>query len=653
MHLIDKLRAVFAINIFAALSGCVVPQPRPNYHSSAEVREQLEQLRTLAPKEVQRRWGDFEYLVEKTWMYEAVAGSERYGMEFKWIVPGAVMDLTSAWCNRPECKTSWTVQYNANLHQLYFIGANGALDKVGVLRADGTIDVWANGFFSKTEEWKYDNVAKAFTLNAGALSVYKYREVPREQLVAVLNTHFKATSPAASNAMVASRKNATASAIKAGAARQPAARVTSTKANEGRALTDTASIESSQSTNSGNVRKSPKSSKSRTDKPNFGPFEAAVGNIYATKGGSALFTIIRKPDGSMALRSENFYNNSSSEFEIPPLSPEGIPKQENCILNFASDCTVILLQDGALRREQTLAHPDTKYRFVHEYRLADSSLISTTQYLRISGEGNSALEEKKTQTLERISPSDIQAIQDTGRQAAQSHARRMAELEAETARNKANAREWDEHFESVERQQRQNTANTWANIANAVQQDHNRMRNMENQMRSSSRQAIAAAEQSYSPPVRSADTPTATRSSGAISQPSAQPVAPRRPESAATAPTRTASYESPGAAKPSLNSAQTEKPAAPSRGPARAWCMKQKDGEFRCNGPLQNGGWGKSLEGALSMAGCPGGSGYTPTVGTGGQSFSCGRELRASERAVPTYDPFAKYKSNFEDGPVR
>lgn len=83
---------------------------------------------------------------------------------------------------------------------------------------------------------------------------------------------------------------------------------------------------------------------------------------------------------------------------------------------------------------------------------------------------------------------------------------------------------------------------------------------------------------------------------------------------------------------------------APSRGRAKAWCMKKKNGEFWCNGPLQNGGWGAELKGALDMVDCPEGSGYIPTVGTGGQSFDCGRELRSTEQEMPLYDPFARSK---------
>jgi len=96
--------------------------------------------------------------------------------------------------------------------------------------------------------------------------------------------------------------------------------------------------------------------------------------------------------------------------------------------------------------------------------------------------------------------------------------------------------------------------------------------------------------------------------------------------------------------------ASPEKAAAPSRGPARAWCMKKPNQEFLCNGPLQNGGWGTTLKAALSMVDCPNGSGYTPTVGTGGKSFDCGRELRASEQVMPTYDPFHDRDKQFGAG---
>lgn len=85
----------------------------------------------------------------------------------------------------------------------------------------------------------------------------------------------------------------------------------------------------------------------------------------------------------------------------------------------------------------------------------------------------------------------------------------------------------------------------------------------------------------------------------------------------------------------------------PSRGRARAWCRVTKGGEYWCNGPLQNGGWGNTVKKALAMVDCPNGSGYTPTYGTGGTSFDCGRELRSTEQEMPLYDPFYKYgKSN-------
>lgn len=85
---------------------------------------------------------------------------------------------------------------------------------------------------------------------------------------------------------------------------------------------------------------------------------------------------------------------------------------------------------------------------------------------------------------------------------------------------------------------------------------------------------------------------------------------------------------------------EARKVAAASRGPARAWCMQKPGGEYRCNGPLQNGGWGKTLKAALSMVDCPDGHGYSPKPHMGGQSFNCGRPLRPDEQVMPTYDPF-------------
>jgi len=91
-----------------------------------------------------------------------------------------------------------------------------------------------------------------------------------------------------------------------------------------------------------------------------------------------------------------------------------------------------------------------------------------------------------------------------------------------------------------------------------------------------------------------------------------------------------------------LGTAAPEKAAEPSRGPARAWCYQTPKDGYRCMGPSRGvEGWGASLNGALSMVDCTTPSGYDPKPGQGGSSFSCGRELRANEQAVPTYDPYA------------
>lgn len=70
----------------------------------------------------------------------------------------------------------------------------------------------------------------------------------------------------------------------------------------------------------------------------------------------------------------------------------------------------------------------------------------------------------------------------------------------------------------------------------------------------------------------------------------------------------------------------------------------QENGEYWCNGRLQNDGWGCTRKAALTMVDCPDGHGYSPTPGTGGQSFNCGRPLRATEQAMPLYDPFFNRK---------
>lgn len=274
--------------------------------------------------------------------------------------------------------------------------------------------------------------------------------------------------------------------------------------------------------------------------PGYGPFESAIANTYAIKGDSTLITVIRRPDGSMALRADYFYNSTTREFEIPPISMDGVPKQEKCILNFASDCTVILLSDGTLRREETLTHPDTRYRFVHEYRLLDSSLVSTTEYIRISGEGNPVLERKKTRTLERISASEIQTVKGNGDAFAKKVAQDIARAEADSARYKANAEEWKRHEEANEHDQRQQAARTWANIGNAVQQDANHMRNMERQLQSSSRQAIGAAERTNTVPAHNANMLGSAPAAKPARQANAEPAPRLTQESTAHPPARTA-----------------------------------------------------------------------------------------------------------------
>lgn len=84
-----------------------------------------------------------------------------------------------------------------------------------------------------------------------------------------------------------------------------------------------------------------------------------------------------------------------------------------------------------------------------------------------------------------------------------------------------------------------------------------------------------------------------------------------------------------------------KKPGGESGRPrAKAWCTKGKKGGFMCMGPLQdNRTFYPTLEVALSMAGCPKGFGYTPTVGSG-SSFDCGRDLTHGEDEMPLYDPY-------------
>ncbi|HEY8608259.1 MAG TPA: hypothetical protein VIM12_14180 [Noviherbaspirillum sp.] len=231
--------------------------------------------------------------------------------------------------------------------------------------------------------------------------------------------------------------------------------------------------------------------------------------------------------------------------------------------------------------------------------------------------------------------------------------RRRAEIEAENeefdremaARQRA-APSFAQTFANTFRNEMQakqaQQNNQQAFLNNLAQQTHQTARVRE---RAADARERSAKQNSYVPPAAAkVSNPEATHS-GSAAKGTYQPL------SSAQAPSSTVGSRNAGDAQVSKD--KVEAPVAVTRGKAMAWCMKKKNGEFWCNGPLQNGGWGTTLERALSMVDCPGGTGYTPTVGTGGRSFSCGRDLRPSEQAVPTYDPFAKYKSNFEEGPIR
>lgn len=159
-------------------------QSVPSYHSSLEVRKQAEQLRTTDKDEIQRRWGDLASLANKAWIHDRRGTSDSFGMDIKWIVPGAAMHIAFAWCNKPSnCKMEWVVQYNAEQKQLEFISATNELVKTGTVLPDGSVNTAANSLFGSSEKWKYDAAANTFTLEGGILSTYSYSEVSRQQLL--------------------------------------------------------------------------------------------------------------------------------------------------------------------------------------------------------------------------------------------------------------------------------------------------------------------------------------------------------------------------------------------------------------------------------------------------------------------------------------
>ncbi|TCS35138.1 hypothetical protein EDC30_11153 [Paucimonas lemoignei] len=173
---------IFLACALFAVAGPGVAQNALTYQTSPEVRQQLEQLRTTDKDEVQRRWGDLASLADKAWIHKRT--SDNYGMDMKWLVPGAAMHIAFAWCNRPSnCKMEWTVQYNAEKKQLDFYSATNELVKTGTVQPDGSVDTAATGLLGSSEKWKYDAAANTLNLEGGFFSTYVYAEVSRQQLL--------------------------------------------------------------------------------------------------------------------------------------------------------------------------------------------------------------------------------------------------------------------------------------------------------------------------------------------------------------------------------------------------------------------------------------------------------------------------------------
>ncbi len=73
-----------------------------------------------------------------------------------------------------------------------------------------------------------------------------------------------------------------------------------------------------------------------------------------------------------------------------------------------------------------------------------------------------------------------------------------------------------------------------------------------------------------------------------------------------------------------------------------AWCYRKPgSGAFLCSGPLQMMTivGEPDLSYALKLAGCPGGEGKVPGIGTS-EKFNCGRILLPIERRVGDQSPY-------------
>lgn len=187
----SRLHAVLSLCVLLVIAGCAAPQAVRTYHDDPVLRSQLDLLRTTDASAIQQRWGDLGRLADKSWVHDPGNRAGKYGMDIRWIVPGAVMHITFAWCDRKACRGEWTAQFNHGLQRIDYINADGKLEKLGTVSPDGALKVTNVDSSVVMEEWKHDVSTNTMTLK-GLLTSYQYAEVPREQLVALLPAHFQA-----------------------------------------------------------------------------------------------------------------------------------------------------------------------------------------------------------------------------------------------------------------------------------------------------------------------------------------------------------------------------------------------------------------------------------------------------------------------------
>lgn len=685
-----RLLPVFLFTLLV-LSGCAAPTVVPTYKSSPEMRKQVEALRTTDQNEIRRRWGDLASIADKSWMHAPANSSSRFGLDARWVVPGAAMNIAFAWCNTGNCMKEWTVQYNAAHQRLDFIALpDNLLDKTGTVQKDGWV-LAVSEEMPTNDKWKYDPASNTLMI-AGIMTYHIYAEVSREQLVATLAVLKNSLLPVDATTMATtatstkpvSRKEA--SNIKAAEAAKPAQLAKATAEEQPWAKVKPGS---------------------------FGPFDSAVGNVYSKNDTSLLVAkVTKEKDGSLNLSRQVL----STSTHYPPAYWTMHPTRKGGIyessVNLGPNASsyinrkATLLPDGELQVQFDSTYEGQRWRQYDNWRVSPSSLTRTTQSFKVNADETlTQLSQPGVEVFSLSSHAAVQAQHQAAIELAENNRRALEERQAyrgESSRADRGEngrayrgesrvdrgppvepraeRSFMETFASTFQQEMRNKqvqqANQQAFLNNLAQQtraiEREREREAEARERaaerdrrdrqaystSSSNSYSASASISRSTPVAtdrssqtsSRETDLQRKSSMPRSETSTAAAVSHKPGTSTTIAANTSSrtdkedyWAARRAGADHAEASGNAKSGNASLGRAGAWCVKTNNDMFVCKGPLQSL-WApeKTLEIALGRVGCPGGKGYSPSK-VSGEYFDCGRELRASDNKMPTYDPYANY----------